>query len=175
MNEINRRNIHNTILEKSSDQLEDHYFGRGTNRIIAILKENGITTIPQLLNTPAGKLLKFKNFGGSSLHGIEYMFERMGVDIVLSNTIPLKGKKKKMSRNDNNLCFCREPQTIHDVLLETTDETKFKEGLIGLSSVVGEMEQNHIIMARRLNVIECEIIKLQEGIKKLADSLGVIL
>lgn len=74
-----------------------------------------------------------------------------------------------------NLCFVREPSILHDVLMETTDETKTKEAVIGITGILGELEQNYKIMSRRLDRIEDAILQLQAGIKKLAEAVGVVL
>lgn len=79
-----------------------------------------------------------------------------------------------MCGNSGNLCFCREPSIIHDVMMETTDETKTKEAVIGLSSIAGELETNYKMMARRLDLLEDGIADLREGIKKLSEKLGVV-
>lgn len=74
-----------------------------------------------------------------------------------------------------NLTFIREPSILHDELMETTDETKTKEAVIALSSITGEHESNYRIMSRRLDRLEDEMKALQEGIKKLAAAVGVVL
>lgn len=74
-----------------------------------------------------------------------------------------------------NLCFVRDPGYIHDVMMETTDEGKTKEAVIGITGIIGEHEQNYRIMSRRLDKAQDEILILQEGIKKLAEAVGVIL
>lgn len=74
-----------------------------------------------------------------------------------------------------NLCFVRETTILHDELMETTDETKTKEALIGLIGTVGELESNYKIMSRRLDRLEDNFKKLQEGIKAIAEKIGVVL
>lgn len=74
-----------------------------------------------------------------------------------------------------NLCFVRDPALIHDIMMETTDEGKTKEAVIGLSSIAGEHEQNYRIMSRRLDRLEDEVKNLQAGIKKLVEAVGVVL
>ncbi len=74
-----------------------------------------------------------------------------------------------------NLCFVREPSILHDELMETTDETKTKEAVIALSSIIGEHESNYRIMSRRLDRLEDEMKAIKEGIKKLAAAVGVAL
>lgn len=82
-----------------------------------------------------------------------------------------------MSRS---LCFIRETSILHDELMQSTDETKTKEAVIALCSIVGESETEQKMIARRLDRMEMdfqkiqkEVKELQAGIKKLADSLGM--
>ena len=74
-----------------------------------------------------------------------------------------------------NLCFVRETLILHDELMETADETKTKEAVIALTSIVGENEKNYRIMSRRIDRLEEQVLSLQAGIKKLAETIGVIL
>lgn len=80
-----------------------------------------------------------------------------------------------MSGNSGNLCFVRDSRIIHDVMLETTDEGKTKEAVIGITGILGELEQNYRIMARRLDRLDDGIKKLTADIKKIADAVGVVL
>lgn len=59
--------------------------------------------------------------------------------------------------------------------METTDEGKTKEAVIGITGIIGELEQNYRIMSRRLDRVEDGILKLQEDIKKIAAAVGVVL
>jgi hypothetical protein len=103
-----------------------------------------------------------------------------GLKLLKHLTKKRKRRIKKMS--GKNLCFVREVSYIHDVLLETTDEGKTKEAVIGITGIIGEHEQNYRIMSRRLDKVQDDIAimsvnisTLREQIKKLAEAVGVIL
>jgi hypothetical protein len=76
---------------------------------------------------------------------------------------------------EKNLCFVRDAAYIHDVMMETTDEGKTKEAVIGITGIIGEQAQNQRIISRRLDRMEEEVKILQEGIKKIAAAVGVVL
>jgi len=73
-----------------------------------------------------------------------------------------------------NLCFVREASVLHDELMETADETKTKEAVIALTSIVGENEKNYRIMSRRMDRLEEQVLSLQAGIKKILEAIGVV-
>jgi len=91
-------------------------------------------------------------------------------------------KKGGRIMNGKNLQFVRDASIIHDELMGMASESMTKDAVIGITGIIGEHEQNYRIMSRRLDKVQDEILilqtgikELQEGIKKIAAAVGVVL
>ena len=75
-----------------------------------------------------------------------------------------------------NLCFERDETRLHDLLMEESDigTEKVKEGLIGVTSIIGEMKFNHKSMAARIDKLEGELAVEKESIRSLIKQMRIL-
>ncbi len=75
-----------------------------------------------------------------------------------------------------NLCFERDETRLHDILngAEDIGPEKVKEGLIAVTSIIGEMKFNHRSMAARIDKLEGELSVEKESIRILIKQIRIL-